>query len=344
MNVNDFDFHLPEHLIAQTPLADRTASRLLVLHKQTGQIDHRTFLDLINYVNPGDTLIFNDTKVLPARLLGTKSDTGAAVEVLLLRQLDDFQWRVLAKPAKRLKIGSEIHFADTLSAVVMTDHEMGEMTVRFECKGIFMEVLAQLGEMPLPPYIREKLEDQERYQTVYAREQGSAAAPTAGLHFTEEYMKQLKAKGVNIGFVTLHVGLGTFRPVMVEQIEDHEMHSEYYVMPAETAQLLQQTRKNGGKIIAVGTTSARTLETVGSRLDFATEGFQACSGWTDIFIYPGYTFKAMDGMFTNFHLPKSTLMMMISAFAGRDHVMHAYQSAIEQEYRFFSFGDAMLMI
>jgi S-adenosylmethionine:tRNA ribosyltransferase-isomerase len=344
MNVNDFDFHLPEHLIAQTPLLDRTASRLLVLDKQTGAIQHRRFLDLIDHVNHGDTLIFNDTKVLPARLLGTKKDTGAAVELLLLRQLDEFQWRVLAKPAKRLKIGSEIHFADSLSATVMSDHDMGEMTVRFECKGIFMEVLAQLGEMPLPPYIREKLADQERYQTVYAREQGSAAAPTAGLHFTAEYMEQLKAKGVNIGFVTLHVGLGTFRPVMVDQVEEHEMHSEYYVMPEETAQLLQQTRENGRKIIAVGTTSARTLETVGSRLDFVTAGFQSCSGWTDIFIYPGYTFKAMDGMFTNFHLPKSTLMMMISAFAGREHVMRAYHSAIEQEYRFFSFGDAMLMI
>jgi S-adenosylmethionine:tRNA ribosyltransferase-isomerase len=344
MNVNDFDFELPEQLIAQTPLKDRTASRMLVLHKQTGQIEHQRFVDLIDVLEPGDTLIFNDTKVLPARLFGTKKDTGAAIELLLLRQLDDDQWRVLAKPAKRLKPGMEISFSADLSATVMSDHDMGETTVRFECTGIFLEVLARLGEMPLPPYIREKLDDQDRYQTVYAREQGSAAAPTAGLHFTESYMEQIKNKNVNIGFVTLHVGLATFRPVMVDHVEDHQMHSEYFVMPADTARMLQQTRARGGRIIAVGTTSARTLETVGQRADFSENGFQECSGWTNIFIYPGYPFKVMDGMFTNFHLPKSTLMMMISAFAGHEHVMQAYREAIEQEYRFFSFGDAMLMI
>jgi S-adenosylmethionine:tRNA ribosyltransferase-isomerase len=263
---------------------------------------------------------------------------------LLLQELQDLQWKVLAKPAKKLKTGTEIIFSDELRATVIAEHEMGERTLQFTCNGIFLEILEKLGEMPLPPYIREKLSDQDRYQTVYAREQGSAAAPTAGLHFTEEYLDNLRAKGVQIGFVTLHVGLGTFRPVMVEDIQDHQMHSEYYVISPETAQLMADTRAHDKKIIAIGTTSARTLETAAQHSDFTNQGFQACSGWTNIFIYPGYTFKGIDGLFTNFHLPKSTLMMMISAFAGREQVMKAYQSAIENEYRFFSFGDAMLLI
>lgn len=344
MKLDDFDFELPEHLIAQTPLSERTSSRMLVLDKQTGDIKHRLFTDMIEYLNDGDLLIMNDTKVMPARLFGIKPDTEANIELLLLNELQDMEWRVLAKPAKRLKAGTEIVFADDLRAVVVAEHEMGERTVRFECEGIFLEILARLGEVPLPPYIREKLSDQDRYQTVYAREQGSAAAPTAGLHFTEEYMERLKRKGVRIGFVTLHVGLGTFRPVLVDEISDHKMHSEYYVVPAETATLLQETRARGNRIVAIGTTSARTLETVGQRADFAHSGFHACSGWTDIFIYPGYRFRAVDALFTNFHLPKSTLMMMISAFAGRDRVMKAYQQAIAEQYRFFSFGDAMLLI
>jgi S-adenosylmethionine:tRNA ribosyltransferase-isomerase len=344
MNLNDFDFELPEHLIAQTPLKNRTASKMLVLHRTTGDYEHKQFVDLKDYVQPGDLLILNDTKVLPARLFGVKSTTGANVEILLLQELQDLQWKVLAKPAKKLKTGTEIIFSDELRATVIAEHEMGERTLQFTCNGIFLEILEKLGEMPLPPYIREKLSDQDRYQTVYAREQGSAAAPTAGLHFTEEYLDNLRAKGVQIGFVTLHVGLGTFRPVMVEDIQDHQMHSEYYVISPETAQLMADTRAHDKKIIAIGTTSARTLETAAQHSDFTNQGFQACSGWTNIFIYPGYTFKGIDGLFTNFHLPKSTLMMMISAFAGREQVMKAYQSAIENEYRFFSFGDAMLLI
>lgn len=344
MNVNDFDFELPEHLIAQTPLADRTASRLLVLHRQTGAVEHRRFIDLIDYLHPGDTIVLNDTKVLPARLYGLKKDTGAAIELLLLRQTADKVWRVLAKPAKRVKVGSELVFSDDLTAVVEEEHEAGERTIRFACNGVFMERLAQIGEMPLPPYIHEKLTDKQRYQTVYARAEGSAAAPTAGLHFTEDYLDRVRAKGIDIGFVTLHVGLGTFRPVMVEQVSDHEMHAEYYIVPQTTAQLLQQTRARGGRIIGIGTTSVRTLETVGQMPDFSSVGFRACSGWTDIFIYPGFEFRAIDSMFTNFHLPKSTLMMMISAFAGREHVMNAYASAIAEQYRFFSFGDAMLIL
>jgi S-adenosylmethionine:tRNA ribosyltransferase-isomerase len=344
MNVEDFDFHLPEHLIAQTPLVERTASRMLKLDRHTGEFEHRQFVDLIDYLNEGDLIVMNDTKVLPARLFGIKQDSGGTVELLLLRQLEGDQWRVLCKPARRVKVGTIITFADELTATVTEEHEFGERTVRFQCEGIFLEVLARLGEMPLPPYIREKLSDQDRYQTVYAREQGSAAAPTAGLHFTQSYMEQLRAKGVRIGFVTLHVGLGTFRPVSAERVEDHTMHSEYYVVPEETAQLIEQTKRAGGRVLAIGTTSARTLETMGELPAFADRGAHACSGWSEIFIYPGFEFKVIDGLFTNFHLPKSTLMMMISALAGREHVMLAYQAAIAEEYRFFSFGDAMFIL
>jgi S-adenosylmethionine:tRNA ribosyltransferase-isomerase len=286
----------------------------------------------------------NDTKVLPARLYGVKTDTGAAVELLLLRQTEGDWWRVLCKPAKRLKTGARIQFSPELSAVVEEEYEMGERLVRFCYEGLFLEILERLGEMPLPPYIHEKLADRDRYQTVYAREQGSAAAPTAGLHFSADFLRRVEDKGVQLAFVTLHVGLGTFRPVSAENVEDHQMHSEYYVVPEQTAVKLQATRAAGKRIIAVGTTSARTLETVAQRPDFGSEGFRACSGWTDIFIYPGYRFGAVDALFTNFHLPKSTLLMMISALAGREQVLAAYREAVREEYRFFSFGDAMLIV
>ncbi|GGG20141.1 tRNA preQ1(34) S-adenosylmethionine ribosyltransferase-isomerase QueA [Paenibacillus abyssi] len=347
MNVEWFDFELPEHLIAQTPLAERTASRLLTLDRQTGRIGHRSFTDLAEYLNPGDTLVLNDTRVLPARLLGFKPDTGARIELLLLKQLEDNRWETLAKPAKRLKAGSELWFGDNgtggplLRAVVESEGEMGARTVKFHYTGIFTEILEQLGEMPLPPYIRTRLADKERYQTVYAKHEGSAAAPTAGLHFTSSYLKQLQDKGINIAYVTLHVGLGTFRPMSVERIEDHVMHEEYYDLDENNAQKIRETKERGGRIIAVGTTSARTLETVAGR--FPEGGIQACSGWTGIFIYPGYTFRLVDALLTNFHLPKSTLVMLVSALAGRDPIMRAYKEAVEREYRFFSFGDAMFI-
>ncbi|PFP25558.1 tRNA preQ1(34) S-adenosylmethionine ribosyltransferase-isomerase QueA [Bacillus sp. AFS073361] len=342
MKVDLFDFHLPEELIAQVPLHNRTDSRLMVLDKQSGDIKHEVFKDVIEYLREGDCLVLNDTKVLPARLFGVKQDTGAKIEVLLLKQLEGDSWETLVKPAKRVKEGTEIEFGNGLLKAVCTgtsDH--GGRVLEFKYEGIFYEVLDQLGEMPLPPYIKEQLEDRDRYQTVYAREPGSAAAPTAGLHFTDSLLEEIKAKGVHIAFITLHVGLGTFRPVSVDDVLEHDMHSEFYIMTEGTARLLNEVRNNGGRIVSVGTTSTRTLETIAS----ANDGqFIEGSGWTSIFIYPGYEFKAIDGMITNFHLPKSTLIMLVSALAGREHVLHAYQTAVAERYRFFSFGDAMLII
>lgn len=341
MNVNLYDFELPEQLIAQTPLLDRTASRLLTLNKENGEVNHRSFPDIINFLEPGDTLVLNDTRVLPARLFGTKEDTGAKAEVLLLKNVEGDRWEALVKPGKRLKAGSVIVFGDELKAVIDEEGEMGARTLTFSYKGIFQEILDRLGEMPLPPYIKETLDDRERYQTVYAKHEGSAAAPTAGLHFTDELLDQIRAKGVNVTFITLHVGLGTFRPMSVDVVEDHEMHEEYYSMSQETADLINETKRRGNRVFAVGTTSCRTLETVGSKFEDGV--LQESSGWTKIFIYPGYTFKVIDGMLTNFHLPKSTLVMLVSALAGREHIMHAYEQAIQEKYRFFSFGDAMLI-
>jgi S-adenosylmethionine:tRNA ribosyltransferase-isomerase len=342
MKIDLFDFELPEELIAQTPLSNRDASRLMVLNKKTGEIRHETFRNIISYLRKGDCLVLNDTRVMPARLYGEKTDTGANIEVLLLKQLEGDRWETLVKPAKRVKIGTEITFGDgRLQAVCLDTLEHGGRVLEFSYQGIFYEVLEQLGEMPLPPYIKEKLEDPERYQTVYAREVGSAAAPTAGLHFTEQLLDDIRAKGVHIAFITLHVGLGTFRPVSVENIEEHDMHAEFYQMSEETAQLLNEVKQQGGRIIAVGTTSTRTLETVATRHNGK---FVAESGWTDIFIYPGYEFKGIDGLVTNFHLPKSTLIMLVSALAGRENILHAYHVAVKERYRFFSFGDAMLII
>ncbi|AIM15737.1 MULTISPECIES: tRNA preQ1(34) S-adenosylmethionine ribosyltransferase-isomerase QueA [Neobacillus] len=342
MKVDLFDFHLPEELIAQVPLKNRMDSRLMVLDKKTGEIKHEVFKNITEYLREGDCLVLNDTKVLPARLFGVKKDTGAKIEVLLLKQLEEDQWETLVKPAKRVKVGTEIEFGDGLLKAICTgtsDH--GGRVFKFTYEGIFYEVLDQLGEMPLPPYIKEQLDDRERYQTVYAREPGSAAAPTAGLHFTEELLNEVREKGVHIAFITLHVGLGTFRPVSVDDVQDHEMHAEFYMVTEGTARLLNEVRNNGGRIISVGTTSTRTLETIAS----ANNGrFVEGSGWTNIFIYPGYEFKAIDGMITNFHLPKSTLIMLVSALAGRENVLNAYHTAVEQRYRFFSFGDAMLII
>lgn len=342
MNVELYDFDLPEQLIAQTPLPDRSASRLLTLNKVSGEISHEVFSSVIDYLQPGDTLVLNDTKVIPARLFGVKEDTGAKAEVLLLKNLSGDRWEALVKPGKKLRKGNVIVFGEgRLRAIVEEEGEMGARTLNFEYEGIFNEILDALGQMPLPPYIKEKLEDKDRYQTVYARHEGSAAAPTAGLHFTEELLEQIKRKGVDIAFITLHVGLGTFRPMSVENVEDHVMHEEYYILPAETAELLNRTRERGGRIIPVGTTSCRTLETVGNRCGGGP--LTETSGWTGIFIYPGYEFKVVDGLITNFHLPKSTLVMLVSALAGRERIMAAYQEAIEREYRFFSFGDAMFI-
>jgi len=343
MNIKDFDFDLPEKLIAQTPLKDRTASRLLVMNRQERSIEHRTFTDVMDYLEDGDCLVLNDTKVLPARLYGSKKDTGAKMEVLLLHQQDDEDvWEVLVKPAKKVKQGTEISFGNgNLTAVCIGVKEHGGRIVKFSYKGIFLEVLNELGEMPLPPYIKEQLPDQERYQTVYAREQGSAAAPTAGLHFTEELLEEIKAMGVKIAFLTLHVGLGTFRPVSVDTVEEHDMHAEFYQMSQETADTINQVKRNNGKVISVGTTSTRTLETIARDHDGA---IVAASGWTDIFIYPPYTFRVIDGLITNFHLPKSTLVMLVSALADKDFVLEAYKQAVMKEYRFFSFGDAMLIL
>ncbi|WJQ14894.1 tRNA preQ1(34) S-adenosylmethionine ribosyltransferase-isomerase QueA [Geobacillus stearothermophilus] len=342
MKVDLFDFHLPEELIAQTPLPDRAASRLMVLDKRTGAIRHETFRNIISYLNPGDCLVLNDTRVMPARLYGEKAETGGTVEVLLLKQLDGDRWETLVKPGKRVKPGTKLTFGEgKLEAVCLDTLEHGGRVLEFSYDGLFYEVLAELGEMPLPPYIKEKLDDPERYQTVYAREIGSAAAPTAGLHFTEELLEDIREKGVHIVFITLHVGLGTFRPVQVDEVEKHDMHAEFYQMSEETAETLNRVREQGGRIIAVGTTSTRTLETIAGKHNGR---FVAESGWTDIFIYPGYEFKGIDGLVTNFHLPKSTLIMLVSALAGREHILHAYEVAVKERYRFFSFGDAMLII
>lgn len=340
MTTDDFDYELPENLIAQTPLEKRDSSKLLVLEKETGNISHHVFSDILDYLEKGDTLVLNNTKVLPARLLGEKEETKAVIEVLLLKNRKDDEWECLVKPARRIKVGTIVSFGDgILKAKCLEEKEEGIRIFEFIYSGIFLEKLEQLGKMPLPPYIHEQLEDQDRYQTVYARELGSAAAPTAGLHFTEELLEKIKEKGIHIGYVTLHVGLGTFRPVSVQNVEDHKMHSEYYSMSQETADLLNKTKENGKRIIAVGTTSTRTLETILQKYP----RFQECSGFTDIFIYPGYQFQAIDALITNFHLPKSTLMMLVSAFAGKEKIMKAYQEAIEKGYRFFSFGDAMFL-
>ncbi|MCP3762615.1 tRNA preQ1(34) S-adenosylmethionine ribosyltransferase-isomerase QueA [Domibacillus sp. A3M-37] len=341
MKVEDFDFELPEELIAQTPLKERAESRMMVLDKQTGRLAHETFKNVADYLKSGDLLILNDTKVLPARLHGIKEETGANIEVLLLKQDETDVWETLVKPAKRIKEGSIISFGDgKLKAVCTGEKEQGGRMLRFEYDGIFYEVLDELGEMPLPPYIKEQLDEKDRYQTVYAKERGSAAAPTAGLHFTKQLLAQLKERGVRIEFITLHVGLGTFRPVSVDSIEDHDMHAEYYTISAQTEEAIRETKKQGGRVIAVGTTSVRTLETAARDYGVVKES----SGWTDIFIYPGFEFKAIDGMITNFHLPKSTLIMLISALAGQNQVMTAYAEAVKEQYRFFSFGDAMLII
>ncbi|MBM7563752.1 tRNA preQ1(34) S-adenosylmethionine ribosyltransferase-isomerase QueA [Paenibacillus sacheonensis] len=347
MNVNEFDFELPERLIAQTPLADRTSSRLLTLNKTTGEIGHHLFTKLADLLHEGDTLILNDTRVMPARLLGVKSDTGAKVELLLLKQLSGDRWETLAKPGKRLRVGAQLSFgadgsgSPLLQAEIVDVGEQGARVVEFRYEGIFNELLDRLGEMPLPPYIKERLSDRERYQTVYAKHEGSAAAPTAGLHFTKPFLEQLERKGVQVGYITLHVGLGTFRPMSVDTIEEHTMHAEYYELSEETAAMLRSAKARNGRIVAVGTTSARTLETVAAR--FAYEELRACSGWTDIFIFPGYEFKLVNALLTNFHLPKSTLVMLVSALAGRSAIMQAYKEAVEREYRFFSFGDAMFI-
>lgn len=348
MNVSDFDFELPERLIAQTPLAERTASRLLVLHRADGRVEHRRFTGLADYLQPGDALVLNDTRVLPARLIGVKADTGAKVELLLLKQLADDRWEALARPGKKIRVGTELHFGaepgnrqPLLAATVEEEGEMGARVVRFAYQGVFNELLDKLGQMPLPPYIKETLDDRERYQTVYAQHAGSAAAPTAGLHFTASFLDELADRGVRLCPITLHVGLGTFRPVSAETIEEHEMHAEWYSVSEDSAAKLNETRAAGGRIVAVGTTSARTLETIGRR--FEGEPVAACSGWTDIFIYPGYRFRLVDALLTNFHLPKSTLVMLVSALAGREAVLGAYKEAIAREYRFFSFGDAMFI-
>ena len=339
MKTDDFDYYLPEDLIAQTPLLKRDSSRLLVLDKNTGEISHRHFADIIDYLNKDDVLVINDTKVIPARLIGTKEETGAVIEVLMLKNIDGDIWECLCKPAKRVKEGTIIKFSDSLSAKCVGIFDEGIRRVEFIYNGIFMEILDQLGEMPLPPYIHEKLSEKDRYQTVYAKNIGSAAAPTAGLHFTNELLEKIKEKGVKVVSVTLHVGLGTFRPVNVEDVEKHKMHSEYYKMTDEVADILNNAKNNGNKIISVGTTSTRVLETIISKYN----KFVGCSGFTDIFIYPGYKFKGIDELITNFHLPKSTLIMLVSALAGKENIMNAYKEAVKLEYRFFSFGDAMFI-
>lgn len=341
MHTNDFDFDLPEELIAQTPLEKRDSSRFLIIDHQTKEMTDSHFDQIVDQLNPGDALVMNNTRVLPARLHGEKPDTHGHVELLLLKNTKEDQWEVLAKPAKRLKVGSKVSFGDgRLTATVIEELDHGGRIVEFSYSGIFLEVLESLGEMPLPPYIHEKLEDSERYQTVYAKENGSAAAPTAGLHFTEALLKKIKDKGVHLVYLTLHVGLGTFRPVSVDSVDEHEMHSEFYHLSEEAAQTLRQVKANGGRLVAVGTTSIRTLETIGTKFD---GDIQADSGWTNIFIKPGYQFKVVDAFSTNFHLPKSTLVMLVSAFAGREFVLEAYQHAVNEKYRFFSFGDAMFV-
>ncbi len=340
MKVSDFDYPLDESLIAQTPILKRDESRLMVLDRKTGEIEHKKFYDIIDYLNPGDALVLNDTKVIPARLIGEKAETKATIEVLLLKDLGEDTWITLAKPAKRIKLGTIVSFGGgLLKAKCIKIEDDGIRHFKLIYEGILLEILDKLGSMPLPPYIHEKLADKDRYQTVYAKNIGSAAAPTAGLHFTKELLKKIEDKGVKVLFITLHVGLGTFRPVMVEDIKDHEMHSEYYSMSESVANALNETRKNGHKIIAVGTTSTRTLETIAIKY----QEFKASSGTTNIFIYPGYDFKGIDALITNFHLPKSTLVMLVSAFSKKEYILNAYKIAQEEKYRFFSFGDAMFI-
>lgn len=340
MKTSDFYYDLPQELIAQTPLERRDSSRMLVLHKADGTIEHRHFYDILDYLHEGDCLVMNDSRVIPARLLGKRVPSGGAVEVLLLTDKGDGIWECLVKPGRKLHEGAEISFGDgALTATVKEVLETGNRLVQFHYEGIFLEILERLGKMPLPPYIKEELQDGERYQTVYSKVNGSAAAPTAGLHFTIELLAEIAAKGVKLAYVTLHVGLGTFRPVKAEEITEHHMHSEFCMISRETAELLNETKRNHGRIVCVGTTSCRTLESLAEE-----DGtFSEKSAWTDIFIYPGYHFKAMDALITNFHLPESTLIMLVSAFAGYDHVMNAYQEAVQNRYRFFSFGDAMLI-
>lgn len=340
MKTEDFDYELPENLIAQTPLEKRDASKLLVLDKDTGKVTHHVFTDIVEYLNKGDVLVINDTKVIPARLYGEKEETGAIIELLMLKDTGNDIWECLAKPAKRIKEGTVISFGNgLLKAECVGIREEGIRLMKFFYQGIFYEILDELGEMPLPPYIHEKLEEKNRYQTVYAKNIGSAAAPTAGLHFTEDLLKKIKEKGVIIVPVTLHVGLGTFRPVNVDDVKSHKMHSEFYQMSKETAEILMKAKQEKRPIISVGTTTTRTLESIMCLYG----NFKECSGWTDIFIYPGYQFKAIDHLITNFHLPKSTLVMLVSALAGREHILNAYREAIEKEYRFFSFGDSMFI-
>ena len=340
MKTSDFYYDLPEELIAQTPIEPRNASRLMVLNKETGEVEHKIFKDLTDYLNPGDCLILNDTRVIPARIFGVKKETGAVVEFLLLKQKETRVWECLCKPGKKAKVGTEVVFGEgKLECKVIDVLDDGNRIIKFDCDANIYAVLDEIGQMPLPPYIKEKLADKERYQTVYSEHLGSAAAPTAGLHFTKEMLEEIKAKGVNIGYVTLHVGLGTFRPVKVDDVTKHTMHTEHYIMPQETADLINETKKNGKRVISVGTTSCRTLESV------ATKNGCICADEDDtsIFIYPGYEFKCIDALVTNFHLPESTLIMLISAFAGYDHVMNAYKIAVDEKYRFFSFGDAMFI-
>ena len=340
MKVSDFDYVLPETLIAQTPLQDRSASRLLVLEKTTGVIKHDQFSNLLDYLNEGDVLVLNDTSVIPARLFGVKEETFAAIEILLLKQKEDDIWECLVKKARKIKVGTVVNFGnDALTATCITVYDEGIRDFKMNYTGVFYEIIDQLGEMPLPPYIHEKLLDQDRYQTIYNKYKGSAAAPTAGLHFTKDILTKIREKKVEITYVTLHVGLGTFRPVQVATIEDHHMHTEYYQMTKETAKVLNKAKKENRKIVAVGTTSLRTLETVLRDYD----NFREVSGWSDIFIFPGYKFKAVDALITNFHLPKSTLLMLVSALAGRENIMNAYKEAIKEKYRFFSFGDSMFI-
>ena len=340
MNVLDFDYNLPEELIAQTPIKKRDTSRLMVLDKETGEICHKHFYDIIDYLNPGDTLVLNDTKVLPARLIGEKEETKAVIEVLLLKDKNSDTWEALVKPARRIHIGDVVSFGNGLLRLTCVEvKDEGIRVFKAGYDGIFYEILDELGTMPLPPYIHEKLEDKDRYQTVYAKEIGSAAAPTAGLHFTEELLERIKDKGINVVYLTLHVGLGTFRPVKVEKIEEHKMHSEFYSLSSEVANILNKTREDGKRIIAVGTTSTRTLETIYGKFG----EFREDNGFTDIFIYPGKEVKSIDGLITNFHLPKSTLIMLVSAIVGKDNILNAYNVAVKEKYRFFSFGDAMFI-
>ncbi len=340
MKTSDFYFDLPEELIAQVPILDRSSSKLMVLDKETGEISHKVFKDIIDYLNPGDCLVLNDTRVIPARLIGAKEGTGGKIEFLLLKRYEDDTWETLVKPGKKAKIGSRFSFGDgKLVAEVVGMGDDGARIVKFEYEGIFEEVLDELGNMPLPPYITERLEERERYQTVYSKHNGSAAAPTAGLHFTDELLGKIKEKGIDLAFVTLHVGLGTFRPVKVDDVLKHDMHSEYYMVSQDAADKINKAKENGNRVITVGTTSTRTIESVADE----NGKMKAASGWTKIFIYPGYKFKVVDNLITNFHLPESTLIMLVSALAGKENVLNAYECAVENKYRFFSFGDAMFI-